>query len=314
MPALDGLRLVGGSVALYLGADWLVAGAAGLAAAFGVRPLVIGLTVVAYGTSAPELVVALDAARSGRGGIAFGNVVGSNLANFGLILGLAALLAPPAIEAAVRRRDAPLLAAVTLLWVAFAADGRIGPVEGAALAAGAFAYSVHLLRGAAAAPEPTETASPVVPWRRRLLLLVQGALGLVVLAQGGSVFVDGAVGLARSLGVTERVIGLTVVAVGTSVPELATSLVAARRGHTDLAVGNVVGSNLFNLLLVVGIAALVAPVAVPAGALVDLVALVTVTGLGCWFLIRGRVLPRAQGAVLLGAYVAYLMVLVLQPP
>lgn len=322
--AIDfGLLLLGGLL-LYFGAEWLVRGAAGIARSLGVRPLVVGLTVVAYGTSAPEFAVGVRAALSGKGDLAFGNAVGSNIANIGLILGVTALVAPPAVDPSLIRREVPVLVAATLLVPLAMLDGRLAPWEGFCLVALALIYTVHAVRSARAiattparAPEAasaTAEAEAVESAARpasRAALGALAALGLVLLVGGGELFVRGATGLARALGLSDRLIGLTVVAVGTSLPELAASLVAALRGHGAIAVGNVVGSNIFNLLLILGAAGAVRGVDVdPRAARLDLLALVGFTLFAAVALRGDRRISRLEGALLLAGYVGFVLALV----
>lgn len=324
---VDWLKLGFGGVVLYVGAEWLVKGAAGLAQAFGLRPLIVGLTIVAYGTSAPELAVSVAAALEGRSAIALGNVVGSNIANLGLILGVTALISPPRVEGGLIRREIPFLVGTTLVLPVVLLDGGIGRLEGAALLALSVAYTAWMLRrappeeatavaeeAAAAADEVQrdveQAGAPAAQSRGGLAAIA--AVGLALLIGGGKLLVDGAVGVARAAGISEHVIGVTVVAVGTSLPELATSLVAAIRGQSAIAVGNIIGSNIFNVLFILGAAALVSPVSGALGALkVDLVALVALTLLATVSLRTERVLTRIEGIVLLLGYVAFLMALVL---
>lgn len=310
------LALLGaGLLLLYFGAEWLVKGAAGLARSFGVPTMIVGLTVVGYGTSAPEMTVSVVAALRGSSAIALGNVVGSNIANLGLILGLTALVSPPRTDGALIRREIPLLLASTIALPLALWDGVLSRVEGAFLLGVAAGFTFLLVREVRVSPgvprvfeEAAETAgAPATPGRLALAGLT--VLGLGVLIVGGELFVRGAVALARLLGMSDHVIGLTVVAVGTSLPELATSLIAARRGHSDLAVGNVVGSNLYNILLVLAGTALVRPVT---GELrmvrVDLLVLGAMTLFASMLLRTERTLQRWEGAALLATYVAFIVV------
>ena len=309
----DVLALVGGLALLTGGATALVRGASALALRLGLTPLVVGLTVVAFGTSAPELVVSVQAALAGAGGIAVGNVVGSNVANIGLILGLAVLVRPFAVDRSLLRRDVPVLLAVTLGAALVLADRTVGTAEGAALVAGLAAYLVWSVRQArrdtaAAAAVGADLPAPSGPAWRDLLLVAGGLIGLV---GGADLFVGGAVALAEAAGVSSAVIGLTVVAIGTSLPELATSLVAAWRGESEIAAGNVVGSNLFNLLGILGVAALVRPIAAPDLAMADVAVMVGFTLAMAVLMLLGRRLVRLEGAALTSGYVAYLAYLVL---
>jgi len=241
---------------LVLGAEWLVRGASRLAARFGVSRLLIGLTVVAFGTSAPELAVSLDSSVTGRVDLAVGNVIGSNIFNILCVLGLTALVTRVAISAKIVRIDIPILLAVSLLFLVLAIDGQVSRFDGLLLFAGSVAYTAFSVRLSRAEPRTDDaTATPGGRLWVEVGLIVVG-LGLLVL--GAHWFVEGAVELARTLGVSELVIGLTIVAVGTSLPEVATSVVAAVRGEPDLMVGNVVGSCLLNLLCIVGASALFA--------------------------------------------------------
>jgi cation:H+ antiporter len=299
---------------LYFGAQVLIKGGAALAFRFGLSALVVGLTVIAYGTSSPELVVSLQAAFSGNSAIAVGNVIGSNICNIALILGLCSLVQPLTASAQVIRREVPIMIGVSLLLVGVIWDGVIGRIDGALLLAGLITYTWLTVRAARSAKaalaeqEYDEDFHVGAPGAGRSVALV--VLGLAVLIGGSHLFVTGAVEIARHWGISDVVIGLTVVAVGTSLPELATSLVAALRGHSDVAIGNVVGSNIFNVLGILGLVALVHPIDAAGLSRIDLgmmiataVALLPVARSG------GRV-NRVEGAILLGVYVAYTVWLV----
>ncbi len=251
------LSLVAGLLLLIVGAELLVRGASRLAAAAGVSPLVIGLTVVAFGTSTPEMAVSVVSAANGQAGLSLGNVLGSNLFNVLFILGLSALIAPLAVSSQLVRFDVPFMIAVSFLMLALGWDGRFGRLDGLLLITGVVLYTLILFRKSGG--EPTPAAATARPSRKLMWfanpILVLGGLGLLVL--GSRWLVDGSVGIARSLGVSDLIVGLTVVAAGTSLPEAATSIVAAFRGQRDIAVGNVVGSNIFNILAVLGLSSLV---------------------------------------------------------
>jgi cation:H+ antiporter len=305
---------------LYFGAEWLVAGASRLALAFRIPQLIVGLTVVAYGTSLPEVIVGIEAAMGGHGGMALGNVIGSNIANIGLVLGGAVLVRPPRADGVLWRREIPVLIVATsalplVLW-----DGVVSAWEGTALLVAAVTHTIWMVRGARLGSELREARSsteataeasdlaggPAPKGKNRDVLIT--VVGLVALLVGGKVFVGAAAALARDWGMSERLVGLTVVAVGTSLPELATTLVAAARGHSDIAIGNVVGSNIFNVLLCLGAAAIVGSVAVrPADFLVDLYFLGGMTLAGVAFIRGNRVLRRVEGAVLVGAYASFVV-------
>ncbi len=302
-----------GVLLLLGGAEALVRGASGLARSLGIPPLLVGLTVVAYGTSAPELAVSVRSALAGQGDIAVGNVVGSNIVNVLLVLGGSALLAPLALSRSLVRIDTPALAALSALVWAMARDGRVDRVEGVVLVALSIAYSAWALRRAEGAP-PSDDGPEPGRFRRRVMDAGLTMAGFGMLLLGARWVVTAAVGFAQAMGVSELVIGLTIVAVGTSLPEAATSLTAAARGQRDIAVGNVVGSNVFNLTAVLGAAAAAAPggVAVATDALrVDIPFMVAIS-VACLplFALRYR-LSRWQGALLLSYYAAYALYLVL---
>lgn len=311
---------------LYFGAEWLVGGAARLAQSFGVRPLIVGLTVVAYGTSSPELVVGISAAAAGRGEIAIGNVIGSNIANIGLILAVAALIRPTTIDRGLRRRELPVLLISAGLVPLVLINGRIEWWEGSILLVLALVYTTWMIRGNRADPTAASDVHELaaaadaatlgaIPETGRLRLAALAALGLGLLIGGGHFLVGGAVGIARMLGMEERLIGLTIVAVGTSLPELATSVIAAIRGHSDIAIGNVVGSNIFNVLLILGAAGLVAPIHGDLTTLViELIALGAMTALAALAIATRTRVSRIEALMLLLGYVAFLISLVLRRP
>ena len=296
-----------GVVLLIAGARMLVQGASALAAAAGISPLVIGLTVVAFGTSAPELAVSVGAAAGGRPDIAFGNVVGSNIFNILLILGVSALIVPLAVSRQLVRFDVPLMIALSLILYGLALDARIGRVEGALLAGGLAAYvawSYRVGRREAGAAD-AQSAPARDAWPVQVGLIVAGLAALVL---GARWLVDAAVEFARLLGVSELVIGLTVVAAGTSLPEAATSVMAAARGERDIAVGNVVGSNIFNILGVLGVSALIAPDGItvaPAAVHFDLPVMLAAAVACLPIFFTGLKIARWEGLLFFGYFLAY---------
>lgn len=313
--------LIGGLVLLVLGAELLVRGASRLARAVGISPLVIGLTVVAFGTSAPELAVSVNAGLAGNADVALGNVVGSNILNVLGILGLSALAAPLVVAQKLVRLDVPVMIGVSALMWIFALNGVIGRVEGLVLFAGIVAYMAFLVR-----QSRRERADVLAEYEAGFggkaqhgagLLALQGlyvAGGLALLVVGADWLVDGAVAFAKFIGISELVIGLTVVAVGTSLPELATSVVASLRGERDIAVGNIVGSNIFNLLAVLGAAAAIAPAGIsvnPAALAFDIPVMVAAAVVCLPVFISGFVISRGEGALLLAYFAAYVGYLVL---
>ena len=296
---MDFLLIGAGLVGLLLGGEMLVRGAVGVAARLGLPPMVIGLTLVGFGTSTPELLTSVQAALAGAPGIALGNVVGSNTANILLILGVAALLLPVAVTPGAFRRDGTALALATALCVAATMTGTIGRAWGLALVAGLALFLVTTLRSARADPDaPAED----LPGLRAPLAVsvVLSVAGLAVTIVGAKLLVDGAVSVARDFGVSEALIGVTVVAIGTSLPELATTLVAARRGQNDVAFGNVIGSNIFNVLGILGITALVSPLVVaPEIAALDIWVMTAATVALIAVAVTGWRITRVEGAALL---------------
>ncbi len=320
MDALTLLLFVIGLVLLVAGAEALVRGASKIAATLGISPLVIGLTVVAFGTSAPEMAVSTSSALAGNADVAIGNVVGSNIFNVLFILGLCALIVPLAVARQILRFDVPLMIGVSILLLALAADGNLGVFDGAVLFAGIVAYTVWAITTSRRANKALvaeyteefgekETSSSGIVLD---VLMVLGGLGLLVL--GSEWFVNGATEFAEALGVSDLVIGLTLVAAGTSMPELATSVVAGIRGERDIAIGNVVGSNIFNILAVLGLTALVSggDVPVPDTALradIPVMILVAIICLPSFF--TGRVIARWEGLAFVTLYVVYVVYLYL---
>lgn len=298
-----------GLALLCFGADFLVRGGASLAARMRISSLVIGLTLVAFGTSAPELVVSLGAALKQMGDISLGNVVGSNICNIALILGLSALITPLPVNPKLFRLDLPLLLTASLFVaaVSFFFQG-IPRLFGIVLTTGILAYTIWSIRlSRRETQEGTEDDAKIFSVPLSLLFVVLGILGLVA---GARFFLGTAVFLAKMMHVSDAVIGLTVVAVGTSLPELATSIVAALRGENDIAVGNVVGSNLFNLLAILGVTACVSPISAPQIQWIDICVMLAVTFALYPILWKGRVVGRPAGALLLFSYLGYMAWLV----
>jgi cation:H+ antiporter len=313
------LLFIGGLIGLVAGAELLVRGASRMALTLGISPLVVGLTIVAFGTSAPELAVSVGASLDGRTDIALGNVVGSNIFNVLFILGLSALITPLAVHSQIIRQEVPIMIGASVLMLVFALDGRISITDAAMLAGALVAYTVFLIRQSRREEQSTHDTyaehGPHSRWDSHWavqLLLILGGLALLVL--GAQALVDAATAFAQALGVSDLVIGLTIVAAGTSMPEVATSVMAALRGQRDIAVGNVVGSSTFNILGCLGISGLVAAdgLSVPAALMHFDVWVMLAAALACLpVFFTGRQIKRWEGAVFLGYYAAYTTYLIL---
>lgn len=316
------LFLIAGLVLLVAGAEALVKGASRLAVMVGLSPLVIGLTIVAYGTSAPEMAVSVMSSISGQPDIAMGNVVGSNIFNVLFILGISALVVPLVVAQQLIRLDVPIMIMVSVLGWVFARDGVISRVEGGILFAGAISYTLFLIF-----QSPKEQSVEVQEEYAKFgagsktkslkslissLLYIAGGLALLVV--GSRWLVDGAIAIARSFGISEVVIGLTIVAAGTSLPELATSVIASIRGERDIAVGNVVGSNIFNILAVLGLSGLVSPSGLPVSASIlrfD-IPVMTAVAIACLpIFFTGNLISRREGVLFIFYYFAYTVYLIL---
>lgn len=305
---IDILLVVAGVVLVIWGASKLTGGAVGVAERLRVPQIVIGLTIVSVGTSAPELFVSLMSALNDTPDMAVGNIVGSNIFNVLVIAGVAAVVCPISIGRDTVRRDLPVSIVASLVFVAMCIDGEVGRLDAAALMAGFVAYMVYTVRvGMRGAAEAEGVASRPMPLWKSALFVVAGLAALIF---GGDIFVDGASGVAHSLGVSDALIGLTIVAGGTSLPELATSIVAARKGNSDIAIGNVIGSNVFNILMILGLTGAVSPMRISGVTAVDMGVLV-LSGFLLWmFCYTKHTVSRWEGAVMAAAYGGYLFHLV----
>ena len=311
------MAFIAGLVLLIGGGELLVRGASQLAARLGISPLVIGLTVVAYGTSAPELAVSVQSGLAGSADLAVGNVIGSNIFNVLFILGLSALITPLTVAQQLVRRDAPLMVGVSLLLLVFALDGRVSRIDGALLFAGLLGYTVFVVR-----ESQRETASVRAEYDREYGQRPRGGLavqiglivaGLTLLLLGARWLVSAAVAIAQAAGVSEAVIGLTIVAAGTSLPEVVTSIIAALRGERDIAVGNVIGSNIANVLGIAGLTALLVPDGLsvaPALLRFDLPVMLAAAAACLPVFFAGHRIARWEGALFFGYYLAYTTYLV----
>lgn len=309
------LLLVVGLVLLTFGADVLVKGASSLAGSLGISPLIIGLTVVAFGTSAPELSVSVSSAFKGSAEIAVGNVVGSNICNVLLILGLSAMAASLVVQKQLVRFDIPIMIYGSLLVLLMSIDGIISRIDGLLLFSGIVAYTVFLIKearrqGVAVVEGADDIAPPQPLWKNIILIVV----GLVMLVVGSQWLVDGAVEIAKYFGLSELVIGLTIVAVGTSLPELATSVMASLKGERDIAVGNILGSNIFNIGVVLGLSGMVAPDGLPvaqSSLVVDIPVMILVAFACLPVFLANYTVTRSDGVAFLVCYVVYVLYVVL---
>lgn len=306
--ALTLVLFVTGLLILVGGAESLVRGSSALALRLGITPLVIGLTVVAFGTSSPELAVSIESALSGNSSIALGNVIGSNVANIGLILGITAIIRPMSVQPSLLKQQIPLMIVISFVIWAMAADMAITFWDGFILVAGLIGFLLHSYRSSKDSPEEEEVLPCEVQslkdktWFCILLILI----GLAGLIGGGMLFVRSAVEIAQIYNVDEAIIGLTIVAIGTSMPELATSVVAAIRKESDIAIGNIVGSNIFNILAILGIASLISPLSGIGFSTADYVVMISFAVILLPMAWSGRTLSRPEGTVLLLGYLSYM--------
>jgi len=303
---LQAFLFIIGLVLLYFGAEGLVRGSSNLARALRIRPVIIGLTVVAFGTSTPELVVSLLAAARRSEALAVGNVVGSNIANIGLILGLAALIRPLRVERGLIKREVPMMLAASFLFYGFAGSGAINRTFGGLLFAGLLAfllYSARTAKESGVESQESRVRTEDSGLKTQLLFLLLGLGGLL---GGAQLMVGSAVYLARAIGVSEGIIGLTLVAGGTSLPELATSVVATMKKEADLLVGNIIGSNLFNILAVVGLVSLIRPLPVGSGWLLFQFPVMILFSLALLPIMWDHRISRWEGGLLLAGYLAFL--------
>jgi cation:H+ antiporter len=302
--------MLGGLVLLATGAEGLVRGSSALALRFGVTPLVVGLTVVAFGTGSPELFVSVQAALKGESGIALGNIVGSNISNVALVLGVSAVVRPMKVRSELIKREVPIMISITVVFCLLLLDGLLSRLEGLLLVVGSIGYTTFAYiaarrdRNASVAEEFKEALAE--PRREAWLNVLFVIVGFVLLVAGANLLLMGAVNIAAQFGISEVVIGLTIVAIGTSLPELAASVVASVKREPDVAFGNAIGSNILNILLVVGVAALIRPIETQGLRIFDVAALLASAVILLPLMWRGWVLNRWEGTFLLAAYVAYL--------
>ncbi|MEE9450133.1 MAG: calcium/sodium antiporter [Ignavibacteriaceae bacterium] len=310
------ISIIGGIVGLFAGAESLVRGSSSLALRLGISPLVVGLTVVAFATSSPELVVSIKAALEGNPGIVVGNVVGSNICNIGLILGVAALISPIRIKTQLIKREIPIMILVGFILLLVLADDSISRLEGVLLILGITSYVIfsYLYARKDKVIETSREFIEAIPKGKEKsgwisILLIVGGLGLLL--GGAHIFVNGAVEVAVRLGVSQAIIGLSMVALGTSLPELMTSIVASFRNENDIAIGNAVGSNVFNVLSVLGFSSVISPISSSGVGYIDLTVMMLFMIVILPMSKSGFVLKRFEGAILLAGYFAYILYLAL---
>ncbi|MCV0367303.1 MAG: calcium/sodium antiporter [Nitrosopumilus sp.] len=311
MELIFNFLLVGaGLTMLYFGGDWLVKGSIALSNKLGISQLVIGLTVVAFGTSAPELAVSISSAMQGLSDIALGNVVGSNIVNIGAILGMSAIISPIIVSKSAIRKEVPIMIGISFLLLGIILDGKIDFVDGALFVIGIIVFTGYSYRSS-----KKDTDTQVIPasqilqknvFSKSIIFII---VGLLLLTGGSFLTVDNVVIIGASFGISELFMGLTVVAIGTSLPELITSVVAARKGHADLSVGNIIGSNIFNILAILGISSLISGITVTEQVLVDVGIMLAFSLVLIPIMRSGFVISRREGVILVAGYVVYVIFL-----
>jgi cation:H+ antiporter len=291
-------------VILCLGGNWLVSGGVAIAKKLRISQMIIGLTIVAYGTSTPELAASMAAIVGSHTDLILGNIVGSNISNIGMVIGVCAVISPLVVKKATTRKEVPIMIGVSLLLIAISVDGEISQLDGVMLVAGLIAFTVYTLSRAKKEREKATEDSSITktPVPRALVLIVIGA---ALLYFGGFLTVENAVLIAENLGISETVIGITIIAIGTSLPELITSIIAIRKGHTDIGIGTIVGSNIYNILMILGISSVITGIAVVPGMFTNYLVMIGFAVVLIAFL-RSGLIPRPAGIGLAIAYVVYL--------
>ena len=302
---LSAALLVIGLVMLCFGGNWLVSGGVGIAKKLRISNLVIGLTIVAYGTSTPELAASIAAAGD-HGAIILGNIVGSNIANVGMVIGVAAILVPLAIQKSVLRKEIPIMLGVSMLLVLLSIDGEISQYDGALLLVGLGVFAFYTFRDALKQRIKTENTSENTSNNIYLKSFGLIAIGIVVLYIGAILTVDNAVIIATEFGLSEKIIGLTVIAIGTSLPELITSIIAIRKGHSEIGIGNIIGSNIYNILMIMGVGAALGGVLITADVYVDY-AIMIIFSLSLLIGLKTKIINRTMGIILATGYILYLV-------
>ena len=290
---------------LCFGGNWLVNGGVGIAKKFRISNLVIGMTIVAYGTSTPELAASIAAAGD-HSAIILGNIIGSNIANVGMVIGVAAILVPLAIQKSVLRKEIPIMLGVSMLLVLLSVDGEISQYDGALLLVGLGVFAFYTFRDALKQRIKTENTSENTSNNIYLKSFGLIAIGIVVLYIGAILTVDNAVIIATEFGLSEKIIGLTVIAIGTSLPELITSIIAIRKGHSEIGIGNIIGSNIYNILMIMGVGAALGGVLITADVYVDY-AIMIIFSLSLLIGLKTKIINRTMGIILATGYILYLV-------
>jgi len=307
--AISAVLTVVGLVMLCFGGNWLVSGGVAIARKFRISNLVIGMTIVAYGTSTPELAASVAAAGE-HSAIILGNIIGSNIANVGMVIGVAAIIVPLAVSKSTLRKEIPIMLGVSFLLVLLSIDGEISQYDGVLLLAGLGVFAYYTLRDAMKQrAENKETKDEIKQGANNVYLKSAGLIGIgvVLLYVGAILTVDNAVVLAKEFGLSEKIIGLTVIAIGTSLPELITSIIAIRKGHADIGVGNIIGSNIYNILMIMGVGAALGGVMIGADVYVDYTIMI-IFSLSLLIALKTGIIGRTMGICLTIGYVAYLAV------
>ena len=302
---LSAVLLLIGLVMLCFGGNWLVSGGVAIAKKFRISNLVIGMTIVAYGTSTPELAASIAAAGD-HSAIILGNIVGSNIANVGMVIGVAAILVPLAIQKSVLRKEIPIMLGVSMLLVLLSIDGEISQYDGALLLVGLGVFAFYTFRDALKQRIKTENTSENTSNNIYLKSFGLIAIGIVVLYIGAMLTVDNAVIIATEFGLSEKIIGLTVIAIGTSLPELITSIIAIRKGHSEIGIGNIIGSNIYNILMIMGVGAALGGVLITADVYVDY-AIMIIFSLSLLIGLKTKIINRTMGIILATGYILYLV-------
>ena len=302
---LSAVLLLIGLVMLCFGGNWLVSGGVAIAKKFRISNLVIGMTIVAYGTSTPELAASIAAAGD-HSAIILGNIIGSNIANVGMVIGVAAILAPLAIQKSVLRKEIPIMLGVTALLVLLSIDGELSQYDGLLLLIGLGIFAVYTFRNVLKQREKSKTDSDSGKNNIYLKSIGLIGIGIIVLYIGAILTVDNAVIIATEFGLSEKIIGLTVIAVGTSLPELITSIIAIRKGHTDIGIGNIIGSNIYNILMIMGVGASLGGILITADVYVDY-AIMIVFSISLLIGLKTHIIKKPMGIILVTGYVLYLI-------